>query len=343
MGERFINTKNLYSLLDIEPFIILASLVLLAWVFYKLFLGEASEERHKNLKRHFKNLLRHTVVFATLFLTYLILKQSENHPELSVGRALPYVGLCSLFMGMVVFVKTSRLIILQYLFLGSMKHGVPVLVVNIVSLILSVILGIWCAAFIFDLQVTPLLATSAVFSIVLGLALQDTLGNLFAGISLQIDKSFEIGDWLEVTSGSQKVTGQVQEITWRATMLAGWSDELITLPNRFLASSQIANFSGDKPIYRGQIFRLSYGVDVHTAKKALLEGIKQVGGIRSWPEPVVLIHETTDSWIAFKLSYCIDNYGAQYGIADQVVENGLRFLHAQNIQAAPQRLHLLEG
>src|SRR6185312_9023038 len=241
MNDRFINLQNLYSLLEIEPFVLLCSLVLLCWIFYKVFLREANQERHLKLKAHFNRLIRHFLILSALFTTAVLLKRSGGE---SLSRALPYVALFCLLWGMIVFVKTCGLIILQYLFLGSMKHGVPVLIVNIFSLILSIILALWCAAAIFNIQVAPLLATSAALSVILGLALQDTLGNLFAGISLQVDKAFEIGDWLEVTSGIQKCTGQVKEITWRATVLSGWtSDELITLPNRFLANAQIANFS----------------------------------------------------------------------------------------------------
>src|SRR5689334_1725295 len=131
MGEKFLNTKNLYALMDFEPYFILCALIFLAWAFYKIFLREVSEERHRNLRRHFRNLMRHFAALTTLFATYFILKQGTG--EFALLRALPYIALSGLLSGMIVFVKSCRLIILQYLFLGSMKHGVPVLIVNIFS------------------------------------------------------------------------------------------------------------------------------------------------------------------------------------------------------------------
>lgn len=340
MGEKIINLDNLYALLDLEPYVILCALILLAWAFYKLFLREVSDERHRNLKRHFRNLFRHFLMLSTLFLFFLVIRQATN-PNWPLMRALPYLGILSLLWGIIVFVKVCRLVILQYLFLGSIKHGVPVLIVNIFSLLMSIILAFWVAAHIFSIQLTPLLATSAAFSIVLGLALQDTLGNLFAGISLQVDKSFEIGDWLEVTNGSQKTVGLVKEITWRATVFSGWTEELITIPNRVLANSQIANFSlGYQPIIRSQMFRVPYGTDLAMTKKILAESVKDISSIRSWPEPVVIISETTDSWITLKLVYYIDNYGTQYGVADQVVEAALGALAHAGIHTASQRLQV---
>lgn len=340
MGDKLINTQNLYNLLDLEPFFIVCALMALTWVFYKVFLKEVSEERHRNLKNHFSNLLRHFFAMAAFFGAFLILKEAALAGN-SLGRAMPYVGVISLLWGMIVFVKICRLITLQYLFLGSMKHGVPVLIVNIFSLILTIVLVMWAATALFDIKVTPLLATSAAFSIILGLALQDTLGNLFAGISLQFDHTFDIGDWLEVTQGSLKTSGQVKEITWRATVLTGWTDEVITLPNRTLASSQIANFSlNEQPIIRSQFFRLDYGIDHQLAKQCLLESIKEVRSVRTWPEPLVLVTETSDSFLSFKLIYYIDNYGSQYTIGDQVVETGWRFLKVNGILPAKPKLHI---
>ncbi|MFN7455037.1 MAG: mechanosensitive ion channel family protein [Pseudobdellovibrionaceae bacterium] len=339
MGDKIINTKNLYALLELEPFLLLSSLVLLAWAFYKIFLREATEERHKSLRAQYKNLFSHFLALAVFFSIYILLQQSES-PSL-LTRSTSYIAFLAYLWGLIVFIKSSRIIILQYLFLGSMKHGVPVLIVNIFSLILSVVFLFWTANHVFNVQVTPLLATSAAFSLILGLALQDTLGNLFAGIALQIDKVFDIGDWLEIQIGAQRITGQVKEISWRATTLIGWTDEIINIPNRVLAGSQISNFSiTDQPILRSQSFRLDYQVNSDLAKKVLIESIKDVPEVRTWPEPLVLITETTDSWLNFKLVYYIDNYGSQYSIGDKVVESGLKFLTANGISTTGPRLKI---
>jgi small-conductance mechanosensitive channel len=335
-----INTKNLFQLLEIEPFLILSALVLFAWGFYRLFLSNVTEERHKNLASHYRNLFHHFIIFGASFALYLALQHAPEQP-LTI-RVLPYLGFVSFLWGMIVFVKTCRVIILQYLFLGSMKHGVPVLLVNIVSLLLSIGLFLWTANHIFNVQVTPLIATSAAVSVILGLALQDTLGNLFAGISLQIDRAFDIGDWVEVQIGLHRLTGQVKEISWRATTLIGWTDEVIIVPNRVLANSQISNFSlSEQPVIRSQVFRMDYGVDREKVRKVLLESIRDVKDIRQWPEPLVLISEATESWIAFKLVYFIDNYGSQYTIADQVVDAALKALHSAGLETTGAKLKIL--
>jgi small-conductance mechanosensitive channel len=344
MNEKLIRTQALYAILDYEPFLILLSLVVFSWLFYKLFLREATYERHRAIQGHFQNLLRHSLWLIFLFTCYKSLSQfPDGTPWL---RGLPYFAVATFCWGLIVFVKTCRLVILQYMFLGSMKAGVPILLVNIFSLILSLTLALWSASYVFGLQLAPLLATSAAFSIILGLAMQDTLGNLFAGISLQLDRSFEIGDWIEVVMGIQRVVGQVKEITWRATILEGWSDEVITLPNRTMANSQISNYqSGDKPIMRSQLFRIPLEADLELVKSVLEKSLTQIPEVRQDMANLVYLAETTDSWMGVKAAYYINSFGGQFRIGDEVLAQGLKALTKAGIKPAhqTQEIRLLSG
>lgn len=340
MAEKLIKIQALYGLLELEPYILLGCLIAITWIFYKFFLREANEERHRSIRNHFRTLIRHYVILSFLFLLFIFLQTSE--PQLgSLTKLTPYVALVTYIWGNVVFVKTSRLVVLQYLFLGSMKHGVPLLLVNIFSLILSIALALWGSVKIFGLELAPLLATSAAASVILGLALQDTLGNLFAGISLQVDRNFEIGDWLEVVSGIQKTTGQVREITWRSTTLVGFSDELITLPNRFMANATISNFSPpENPICRRQVFRLAYGQNMELAKQILERTVAGIGEIRGIPAPWAYVSDANENWVEMKIIYFIDNYGSQFNVGDKVYVRGIEALRAAHIKLARQVIEL---
>ena len=340
MAEKFIKIQALYGLLELEPFILLGCLIATTWVFYRFFLSEASEERHRSIRNHFQKLVRHYVVLSFLFLFFIFLQTSE--PQFAtLAKITPYVALVTYVWGNVVFVKTCRLIVLQYLFLGSMKHGVPLLLVNIFSLILSIALVLWGGMLIFGLKVGPLLATSAAASVILGLALQDTLGNLFAGISLQVDRNFEIGDWLEVVSGTLKTVGQVREITWRSTTLIGFSDELITLPNRFMANATIMNYSpDDSPICRRQVFRLPHGENIELAKQVLERAASGIGEIRGIPSPWAYVSDTTEHWIELKIVYFIDNFGSQFNIGDKIYARGIEDLRSAGLKLARQVIEI---
>lgn len=329
-----IQEQAIHKLLDIEPYFLILTLIGAAWAFYKLLLKGATDERHVRIKEHFRYIFQMFYFFTGLFVTYLVLFYlGQNFAVLN--RLSIYIGIATFTVGAVVTVRTSRLILLQYLFLGSMRAGVPLLIVNIFSLLLSFAILLWSLSYFFDIDLAPLLATSAALSIVLGLALQDTLGNLFAGISLQMDHSFEIGDWLEVVNGSEKLIGQVSEISWRSTTLLGWFNEAITLPNRFLASAQILNFKkGEVAIYRRQTFRVTHDVDPEVVRRILLDSLRGIIGVRQDMPAYCVIIENHESWLAFRLSFAIEDYSHQYLIAHDVVANGLLKLKEAKIKTA---------
>lgn len=336
--NKFIQTQALLQLLEIEPYTLLGLLLFVTYLFYRFFLRDASEERHRNIQNHFANITRHFLVLSLLFFTFLILNEIDVEWS-HIRRVAPYVGLVTLLWGMVVFVKTCRLIVLQYLFMSSMKTGVPLLLVNIFTLILSITLVFWTASHVFGLQLAPLLATSAAFSIILGLALQDTLGNLFAGVAMQVDKTFEIGDWVEVTSGIQRLTGRVKEITWRSTIMDGLNDELIAVPNRLMAQAQVSNFSPkDTPIIRSVVFRIAHGENPEKVKEVLEGSVAGLSEIRGIPSPLAYIADTNEHYLSYKIAFNIDNYGAQYILSDKVYRKGFEALEAAGIKLA--RPHL---
>lgn len=335
-AQNFPNT--LYETLDLERILLVFVLAIVSYLFYKILLKDVSEERHANLGRHFSNLGFHVLAFAIFSTAYLV---TAHNIEVSIlfKRAAPYFASLCFFWGALVFIKSCRVLTLQYLFLGSMRAGVPLLLVNIFTLILSIVLFFWSLSHLFNLQLTPVLATSAAFSIILGLALQDTLGNLFAGISLQVDKTFEIGDWLEVQNGLIKIIGQVKELSWRSTVLIGLSDEVITLPNKLMAGLQVSNFSPDgQPIVRSHQFRFQNTEDAKRAKPLLEKVASLTPHVRIEPYPFAYIQEIGDSWVLVKLIYFIDNYGKQFSIGDQVMQNGLQKLAEEKIFVAHQVL-----
>lgn len=323
----------LENLIQWEVFILLWVLVLFSWFFYKSFLKRLSEERHRNLHARFVNLNKQLLMLTALFTAFSIGDTLKD--EQLVLRVLPYLGLATAIVGCITFIQICRILLLQYLFLTSVRTAVPLLLVNIFTLVLSLFLGGWLITTVFGIQVAPLLATSAAFSIILGLALQDTLGNLFAGISLQIDNSFEIGDWIEVTSGIQKITGQVLEITWRSTILVGLYDEIVNIPNRFMAQSQINNWTRPEiPIARAQSLRIAYSEDLDRTVQTLKQALDRVPNICKNPKPIALVSEPSDSWVIVKVIYYIDDYGKYATAADTVIRECLAALRVAGITVA---------
>lgn len=329
----------LEELIQWEALIIVWLLFGLSWGIQKLFLKRLTEERRRLLATRFKNLSKQIISLSVLFVIFYILHTLRENEI--IYRLLPYIGFFTVVAGAITFIQICRIILLQYLFLTSDKTAVPILLVNIFTLGLTIFIVGWLTTEIFGIKVAPLLATSAVFSIILGLALQDTLGNLFAGISLQIDRSFEIGDWVEITQTSQKISGQVLEITWRSTVLVGFLDELISIPNRFVAQSQINNWSrNETPIARSQTFRIPYTANLEQVKRILGQSLTPIHRVCKTPKPIVLVSEPGESWVLVKVIYYIKDYGTFATVADEVIHECIKSLAKENIKVAYQKIDL---
>lgn len=339
----WIPLQKVEELVHIEPALVILGIGLVAFLTYRILLRNVSPERHRTLQGLLRDLSFYLVLFGATFGIYTGLDHAAETSEIgeTLGRIAGYVGLLTLMLGASCVVKSWRIIVFEYLFIGHMRVGVPVLLVNLSTLILSILLGAWILTEVFSIRLAPLLATSAIFSVVLGLALQDTLGQLFAGIALQFDKPYELGDWIEVQSGGQKWAGQVNEVSWRATVLIGFTDENITIPNRVMGASQILNFTTrTRPIVRALTFRLPYGTDLELARKILVDAALSVQNIRKNPMPLTVVSEATESCILLKVLYFIDNYGNHVLIADRVWTAALAGLEQAKIPIAPQKVEL---
>ena len=95
-------------------------------------------------------------------------------------------------------------------------------------------------AFVFGVPIGTLVATSGVVAIVLGLALQNTLGDVFSGIALTIGRPYSLGDWIVLADG---IEGRVIASTWRSTHILTGANNIAILPNSLLAKLALTNVS----------------------------------------------------------------------------------------------------
>lgn len=95
-------------------------------------------------------------------------------------------------------------------------------------------------AFVFDAPIGALVATSGVVAVVFGLALQNTLSDVFSGIALTLGRPFVIGDWIQLSDGTE---GRVVENNWRSTQLLTGAHNVVVLPNSILAKVGLTNIT----------------------------------------------------------------------------------------------------
>jgi len=140
---------------------------------------------------------------------------------------------------------------------------------NIISVSIYLCAGLAILGFVFEFPIQGVVATSGIIAIVLGLALQSTLSDVFSGISLNIEKPFQIGDEILLEGGAE---GQVIEINWRSTHLRNGANDLVVVPNSAMAKMRIQNHSGGSRRYDGS---LTIAIDSRNEPELALETLKQ--------------------------------------------------------------------
>ncbi|MGE5234288.1 MAG: cyclic nucleotide-binding domain-containing protein [Acidobacteriota bacterium] len=181
------------------------------------------------------------------------------------------------------------------------KRGpyVPKLVRDSVRLSLVAVVALVLAHTLFGQPLDKLLLSSTALLAVIGLALQDVMKNLFAGVSLQSERAFQVGDWLMLDGVG---LAQVQEMTWRATRLRTNDGLEIVEPNSTIAADRlIAYGSGRKPVAFAPRIGLPYALPPAEAKAILLAAMRDAPGIAQTPPPEVFLESYGDSSIVYRL------------------------------------------
>lgn len=117
---------------------------------------------------------------------------------------------------------------------------IPAVAKNFVNTIVITLTGFGIIAFVFDEKITSLLATSGLIVMIIGLAIQVNIANVFSGIALNIERPFQIGDWVEI--GDTPI-GKVTDVSWRSTKIRTRTGSYLSVPNSKASDSIIRNFT----------------------------------------------------------------------------------------------------
>lgn len=171
---------------------------------------------------------------------------------------------------------------------------------------------------VFKVDLAPFLTTSAILSVVIGMALQDTLGNLFAGLAINLDRPFELDDWIMI----EGQVGRVVEITWRATKIVTRRHEMIIIPNNALAKTKVQNFGLPQPRYAEAIdLQAPYDTPPHRLKEIVVSVAATVRGVLADPAPEVRLLQFGDSGIVYEILLWIEDCGDAPRLRSQFQES----------------------
>jgi len=191
----------------------------------------------------------------------------------------------------------------------------------------SIVIALFAVAATVVLQ-ERIFAATAVSAVVLGLALQDTLGNFFAGLAIQIEKPFRVGHWVSIRG----TDGLVSEITWRATKVRTKAGNFVIVPNSLLSRDTIVNYSEPGADTRLELeVGVSYDVPPNKVKATILAAIKDEPLISHTIAPEVLLVNFAESSMVYRIRVWMTDFAADERLKDHIRSSVYYAFHRSGI------------
>ena len=193
--------------------------------------------------------------------------------------------------------------------------------IPLIEKILKALVIIIATIFMFDVwnvNITPLLTTAGIAGIAISLAVKDSLANILGGLQLVLDKTFKVGDKVELESGE---LGVILDIGLRSTKLRTYDNEVVYIPNGQLANARIKNLTvPDLSIRVNVAFGVEYGSETEQVRKVAIEAVKKVAAVLDDPAPSVDFMNMSDSSLDFTARAWVKDYNQAYSTQLKVRE-----------------------
>ena len=240
--------------------------------------------------------------FVELFWKFPIFNDIKVNLEL-VQSALLYL------LTFWLIARAIDVIVMQRYFRGRTGYDAPHLLrglVYIITLFSGLALFLWQIKY----PLTGFLVSTGVIAGVIGLAMQNTLGNLFSGIAFSLERPFKTGDWIQLEDGS---VGQVVEMTWRSTWFKTFNNTILTMPNLVLASQSIINLDKPKPPYSvWYSFKISPEIDPAFVKTLLAAAVGRCRHLLPKPAPSIRLNSAVANPYIYTVWVHYRNYLAHF-------------------------------
>lgn len=192
--------------------------------------------------------------------------------------------------------------------------SIPRLIIDVINFAVLAIVAVNLLKNVFHVDLNALLVTSTVLSAVVGLSLQDVLGSVVAGLALQMEKPFAVGDWVEI-DGEE---GQVVQMSWRTISLRTRNAHMVIHPNSSITKQKITNLSRITPFMAKFTLGIAYPHPPGIVKNTLLSATREIGGIRTDPPPQVFLKSYDDFSIDYEVRLWMDDYSRKPAMLDAV-------------------------
>jgi small-conductance mechanosensitive channel/CRP-like cAMP-binding protein len=218
---------------------------------------------------------------------------------------------------------------------------IPHFLREVVALILFLIALLFVLSFGYhaERELKGVVVGSGVIALVIGFAGQNFLSGIIAGISIQVNRPYKVGDWLKVG----ETYGEVREINWRSTRLCTNDNIYLDIPNNEMVQHTITNLTYPN---RTHFMRLQinaeYGAAPNRVKDALLRATIQAPGVEKDPPPQIYVSEYGESAIVYQIKFAMTTHSGYYEARDAIYTNAWYEFRRRKITFPfPQRtLHL---
>jgi small-conductance mechanosensitive channel/CRP-like cAMP-binding protein len=292
--------------------------VLAALLLILLFIGRAALGAHERAR------LRMPLAMLTVYLVSLPIRAGL----LSAGREAAY---CAVRVGGTVALTWGLIGVGGLLVFDLVGHrlGIPRIIRDVTTTIACVISLVTILSRS-GVNLLSLITTSAVLTAVIGLALQDTLGNLLSGIALQLESSVAIGDWIRV---DERAIGQVMEIRWRSLVLQTKNGDTVIIPNGLFSKGVITNFNKDGLQNRRWVyFNVHLRHPPNQVQKVVLNALDGVPNVSAETPPDCIVWAFKESYLEYAIRYRLIDYRPDDPTDSEVRKRVWYALHRHNIE-----------
>ncbi|MFA5042784.1 MAG: mechanosensitive ion channel family protein [Kiritimatiellia bacterium] len=212
---------------------------------------------------------------------------------------------------------TAQVVVKLYIgqFLERRRVFVARIIRDLTTVLIVAIFTLLFLRLVLGVNLAAILTPSAILTAIIGLSMQDTIGNFIAGLIIQTEKPFDLGDWIEVDGHR----AQVREMNWRYTKIETADKIYMIIPNNKISTDKVVNYSKPTPVVKEFIaIGVSYEVPPVKVKQAVLAILKANPHIVQKDNSAVLFHECGDSSITYRIEYMIADPGAYRKVRDEV-------------------------
>jgi small-conductance mechanosensitive channel len=221
------------------------------------------------------------------------------------ATVLKVVNVVELLLVAYLLIEALETVLIDFWLGERKKVQVPSVVRGLGLVVLYTVAILSVIGTVTGVDVAPFLATSTVLTVVLGLAVQDTLGNLFSGLALSLEKPFGPGDWLLVDN----VEGRVESMGWRAVHLRTFTADIVTFPNAVIAKAKVHNFSRPSKLHARNVDVLAPpNADPDVVEQTARAACATIPEIRVDPPPRIWLVQQTPLGQKWHLNVWLDDF-----------------------------------